>query len=157
MFVRIRRGKKEVTPVPVSGTIDKDTRPRRFSPSSSCSRSVLHSCACSCIKSHSCFTRIVSSIDRPSVHWRNTLIHCPNKVKSYRCSLVYICLTVEDLGTRLHNVYPVMKVNFAFRREVKMTATCNFLFLGEKVRKLFVKKWKRLERIKEKKRKKKHY
>ena len=30
MFVRVKRGKKEVTPVPVSGTIDKDTRRKRL-------------------------------------------------------------------------------------------------------------------------------
>ena len=30
MFVRVKRGKKEVTPVPVSSTIDKDTRRKRL-------------------------------------------------------------------------------------------------------------------------------
>ena len=27
----------------------------------------------------------------------------------------------------LHDVYPVMEINFAFRRKVKMTATCNLI------------------------------
>ena len=36
----------------------------------------------------------------------------------------------------LHDVYPTMDVNFAFRREVKMTAAYNFISLGEKMRKL---------------------
>ena len=36
---------------------------------------------------------------------------------------------------------------FSFRRKVKVTATCNFVSLGDKMRELLVKKWK--ERIKE--------
>ena len=51
----------------------------------------------------------------------------------------------------LHDVYPVIKVNFTFRRKVKMTATCNFVSLGEKMRELVVKKWKRKKKREEKK------
>ena len=37
-------------------------------------------------------------------------------------------------------VYSAKKVNFAFRRKLKMTATCNFVSLGEKMHELLVKK-----------------
>ena len=36
-----------------------------------------------------------------------------------------------------------MEVNFAFRRKMKMTATCNFVALGDKLHELLVKKCKR--------------
>ena len=32
-------------------------------------------------------------------------------------------------------VGPKMDVNFAFSKKVKMTATCNFVFLGDKIKK----------------------
>ena len=32
----------------------------------------------------------------------------------------------------LHDVYPTIYVNFAFRRKVKATAACNFVSLGKK-------------------------
>ena len=32
----------------------------------------------------------------------------------------------------LHEVYPALDVNLAFRGEVEMTAACNFISLGEK-------------------------
>ena len=40
--------------------------------------------------------------------------------------------------TWIHS-YPIN----GFRRKVKVTATCNFVSLGDKMRELFVKKWKR--------------
>ena len=43
----------------------------------------------------------------------------------------------------LHDVYPAMDVNFAFWREVKITAACNFISLGEKMRELLDKNGKR--------------
>ena len=36
----------------------------------------------------------------------------------------------------LHDIYPTMDVNLAFWREVKITAACNFISLGEKMREL---------------------
>ena len=51
----------------------------------------------------------------------------------------------------LHDLYPAMEVNFAFRRKVKMTVTCNFVSLGEKMRGLLVKKWKKKEKREENK------
>ena len=36
----------------------------------------------------------------------------------------------------LHYVYPAMNVNFSILKEVKMTATCNFITLGENMREL---------------------
>ena len=36
----------------------------------------------------------------------------------------------------LHDVYPTMGVNFAFWKEVKMIAACNFISLGEKMSEL---------------------
>ena len=41
--------------------------------------------------------------------------------------------------TWIHS-YPIMEVNFAFRRKVKMTATRSFVSLGDKMRELLVKK-----------------
>ena len=35
--------------------------------------------------------------------------------------------------------YPIMVVNFAFRRKAKMTATCSFVSFGDKMRELLVK------------------
>ena len=52
----------------------------------------------------------------------------------------------------LHDVYPVMDVNFAFWREVKMTAARNFISLGEKMRELLDKNGKRKKKEKEKRR-----
>ena len=43
----------------------------------------------------------------------------------------------------LHDVYPAMHVNLAFSREVKMTAACNFISLGEKMRELLDKNGKK--------------
>ena len=43
----------------------------------------------------------------------------------------------------LHDMYPTMDVNLAFCREVKMTAACNFISLGEKIRELLDKNGKR--------------
>ena len=48
----------------------------------------------------------------------------------------------------LHDVYPAMEVKFAFRRKVKMTATCNFVSLGGKMREQLAEKWKRMKRKK---------
>ena len=50
----------------------------------------------------------------------------------------------------LHDVYPTRDVNFAIRRKVKMTATCDFVSLGDKMREL-------KERKKERKRKEENY
>ena len=47
----------------------------------------------------------------------------------------------------LHDVYPAMDVNFAFRRKVKMITSCNFVPLEDKMRK---RKKKRKEKKKEK-------
>ena len=56
----------------------------------------------------------------------------------------------------LHNVYPAMDVNFAFRRKVKMTATCDFVSLGEKMRELFVKNGKGKKKNRKKKEREKN-
>ena len=40
----------------------------------------------------------------------------------------------------LYDIYPAMMVNFAIGRKVKMTAPCNFVSLGEKMRELLDKK-----------------
>ena len=53
----------------------------------------------------------------------------------------------------LHDVYPAAEINFAFRRKVKMTATCNFVSLGDETRDLLVKKWKRKKKRGKEKRK----
>ena len=50
----------------------------------------------------------------------------------------------------LHNVYPAMNVNLAIWREVKMTAACNFISLGEKMRELLDKNGKRKKKEKRK-------
>ena len=55
-----------------------------------------------------------------------------------------------------HDLYPAMDVNFAFWREVKMTAACNFISLGEKIGDLLDKNGKRKKK-KEKKRKEENY
>ena len=55
---------------------------------------------------------------------------------------MYVCL---------HDVYPAMDVNFPFRREVKMTAACNFISLGEKIRVLLDKNSKRKKKEKNRK------
>ena len=52
----------------------------------------------------------------------------------------------------LYDVHPTIDVNFAFRRKLKVTATCNFVSLGEKIRELLVKKWKKKKKKKKKKR-----
>ena len=52
----------------------------------------------------------------------------------------------------LHDVYPAMDVNLAFCKEVKMTAACNFISLGEKMRELLNKNGERKEKREEKKR-----
>ena len=54
----------------------------------------------------------------------------------------------------LHDLYPTIDVNFAFRRKMKITATCNFVSLGDKMREILVKKWKRKKKREEKKREK---
>ena len=46
----------------------------------------------------------------------------------------------------LHDVYPVMDVNLAFWREVKMTAVCNFISLGEEMCELLDKNGKKEKR-----------
>ena len=51
----------------------------------------------------------------------------------------------------LHDVYPAMKVNIVFKRKLKMTTTCNFVSLGDKMRELLVK----IKKGKERKRKRK--
>ena len=43
----------------------------------------------------------------------------------------------------LHDVYPAMDVNLACKREVKMTAACNFISLGEEIGELLDKNGKR--------------
>ena len=45
--------------------------------------------------------------------------------------------TLDVVG--LHDIYPTMDVNFAFWREVKMTAACNFISLREKRHELLYK------------------
>ena len=44
-----------------------------------------------------------------------------------------------------HSIYIAMEVNFAFRRKVKMTTTCNFVSLGDKMRELLVKRMENKE------------
>ena len=56
----------------------------------------------------------------------------------------------------LHDVYPVMYVDFDSLWEVKMTAVCNFISLREKMRELLDKNGKG-EKKKEKKRKEEIY
>ena len=46
----------------------------------------------------------------------------------------------------LHDAYPAMNVNLAFWREVKMTAACNFISLGEEMRELLDKNGKKKKR-----------
>ena len=52
----------------------------------------------------------------------------------------------------LHDVYPTMDVNLAFCKEIKMTAACNFISLGEKICELLDKNG-----IRKKKRKEENY
>ena len=63
-------------------------------------------------------------------------MHCPNMVIKLS---MYVCL---------HDVYPTMDVNFAFWKEVKIAAACNFISLGEKMRELLHKNGKRKKRRK---------
>ena len=54
----------------------------------------------------------------------------------------------------LNDVYPMINVNFALRRKVKMTSTCKFVSLGDKMHTLLVKNGKEKN---ERKRKERNY